>query len=354
MTRVTLIAFALLSGFFYVTGKPVDENGQQVNRFADFGKHKFIAAHALDRTSPKKLTSRDKYSSLYLRSDRQDKAATRNEYASIRDPALPSRNPRRVANSSFKYAKLPPALPIETPIKLVQLAKTETSQTFSEGRNKFTRGTTKPLGQSYQQRYVKSQKPVLGPRLTAVLVKRELRRIGCYSGNVTSNWDDNARAAITFYNTSTGSSLTTKTPLVSSLEHLQQVTKTVCVETPTINETSLASAGKRKANTRTRAFKRVSKWRTKARSRKAAFRPTSTTRTPQYEIKRPRLVENYIAPPSMKRRKIKRMRRARYLKKKRIAKRKARRRTAVRSWRKRYRRKRFGFSNNGGNFTLNN
>ena len=354
MTRVTLIAFALLTGFFYVTGKPVDENGLEINRFADFGKHKFIAAHALESTSAKQLIPQDKPSSQKLRSDRRDKAATRNKRASANGPALPSRNPRRIASRSSKYAKLPPILRKKTPKKLVQLAKTDPTVTFREGRNKFTGGTIKPLGQGYQQRYVKSQKPVLGPRLTAVLVKRELRRIGCYSGHVTSVWDDSARAAITFYNTSTSSNLTTKTPLVSSLERLQQVTKTVCVEQPVINGTTIASAGKPKAVRKT--IKRARKWRTNVRVRKAAYRPSSTARTPQYEITRPRLVENYIAPPSVKPRKAKRTHRAQRLKRIRVARarKKVRRRTAVRSWKKRYRRKKFGFSNNGGSFTLNN
>ncbi len=353
MARVTLIAFALLTGFFYVTGKPVDENGLEINRFADFGNHKVIATHALESTSAKPLIPRNKPSSQKLRSDQRDKAAKRHKRASARGPALPSRNPRRVASRSTKYAILPPAPTKATPKKLVQLAKTETSQTFREGRNKFTGGIIKPLGQSYQQRYVRSQKPVLGPRLTAVLVKRELRRIGCYSGNVTSVWDDSARAAITHYNTSTGSSLTTKAPLVTSLERLQQVTKTACVKKPEINGTTIASADKN--NAVTRKITRVSNWRTNVRVRKAAFQPTSTARTPQYKIRRPRLVENYIAPPTTKARKVRRKHRAKRLKRIRIAKRKkARRRTAVRSWRRHYKRKKFGFSNNGGSFSLNN
>ncbi len=352
MARVTLIAFALLTGFFYVTGKPVDENGQEINRFADFGKQKFIAARTLESTSVKQLIPRDKPSSQKLRSDRRDKAEARNKRASANGPTLPSRNPRRVANRSSKFAILPPVPRENKPKKLVQLTTTIASQTFREGRNKFTGGTIRPLGQSYPQRFVKSQKPVLGPRLTAVLVKRELRRIGCYSGNVTSVWNDSARAAITFYNTSTGSSLTTKAPLVSSLERLQQVTKTVCVEKPVINKTTIARADT--PNPEIRKIKRVSKWRTNVRVRKAAFRPVSTARIPRYEIQRPLLVENYIAPPAAKPRKARRKYRTKRLKRIRIAKRKARRRTAVRSWKRQYRRKRFGFSSNGGSFTLNN
>ncbi len=357
MGRVTLIAFALLTGFFYVTGKPVDENGLEINRFADFGNHKFTATRALESTSAKPQIPRNKPSSQKLRSDQRDKAVKRNKRASAQGPALPSRNPRRVSSRSPKFAILPPApapAPTKTtPKKLVQLAKTETSQTFREGRNKFTGGTITPLGHSYQQRYVRSQKPVLGPRLTAVLVKRELRRIGCYSGSVTSVWDDSARAAITQYNTSTGSSLTTKTPLVSSLERLQQVTKTVCVEEPEINGTTIASVDNN--NAVTRKIKQVNKWRTNVRVRKAAFQPAPTAQTPQYEITRPRLVENYIAPPTTKATEIKSKSRAKRLKRIRIAKRKkARRRTAIRSWRRHYRRKKFGFSNNGGSFSLNN
>ncbi len=349
MARVTLIAFALLTGFFYVTGKPVNESGQEISRFASPANHKVIAEQALHRNISNQLISTDITSPTSKRATRKERAT---------GPQLPSRNPRRVASRSSKYAKSTPAPQTKT----IQLAAADTSssQTFHQGRNKFSGGIVKPLGQSYQQKYVKSQKPVLGPRLTAVLVKRELRRIGCYSGNVTSNWDDSARAAITFYNTSTGSSLATKTPLVSSLEHLQQITKTACVEQPVVEGTIIASAGQRKSEPNTKTVRRVSKWRTNVRVRKATFRTTSTARPPRYEITRPRLVENYIAPPEFqprpvtKPRKVRRTKRVRRLKRVRIAKRNARRRTAVRSWRKRYRRKRFGFSNNGGNFSLNN
>ncbi len=353
MARVTFIAFALLSGFFYVTGKPVDDSGNEINRFADLANHKVIAENVLAVTSSKQMISLAKDRSENKRSDRSEQAA---------GPALPSRNPRRITSRSSKYANalpvLAPAAPnTNIPVTLIQLAANDTSQTFQQGRNKFTGGTVKPLGQGYQQKYVRSQKPVLGPRLTAVLVKRELKRIGCYRGNVTSVWNDSARAAITLYNTRTGSSLATKTPLVSSLEHLQQITKAVCVDEPVTRGTIIASAGQRKAQPSSKAspssksVKRGSNWRTNVQIRKATYLPAPTVRTPRYTIKRPRLIENYLAPPVVTPPKVKRSRRVKRI---RVAKRKAKRRTAVRSWKKRYRRKKFGFRSNGGSFTLNN
>ena len=279
MARVTLVAFALLTGFFYVTGKPVDETGQEINRFADFAIPKVVAEEVVDETTSKHLISNKNQSMEDKASNRNSTAERGRKLASIKAPELPSRNPRRIAARSSKLAL---AHRSSAALNSIKLAKVETTATFQQGRNKFTGGAVKPLGLSYQQRYVKSQKPVLGPRLTAVLVKRELRRIGCYRGNVTSNWDDSARAAITSFNIKTGSNLAIKTPLVSSLERLQQITKTVCVEQPVIDGTIIASAGQRKTNSKAKSFTKVSKWRTKVRVRKAAYRPSTTSQTPRY------------------------------------------------------------------------
>ena len=354
MTRVTLVAFALLTGFFYVTGKPADESGQGTNTFADLAKYKNITEHSLRLDRTKQLISSTNSSSSTANSSLESQSR---KHASIKAPALPTRNPRRIKNGSAQYAKLTPSTVAVKPAKKIQLAKAEPTRTFQDGRNKFTGGTAKPLALSYQQRFVKSQKPVLGPRLTAVLIKRELRRVGCYKGNVTSKWDDSARAAVTFFNTSTGSNLAANKPVVSSLEQIQQITKTVCVDQPVIEGTIIASAGLPNAAPTALTIKKASRWRTSVQHKKAAYRRVTALRTSQLNTRRPRVAERYIAPPKQRvrpRRKARKYRIRKRSKRIRVAKRKARRRTAVRSWKRKYRRKRFGFSGHGGNLSLNN
>lgn len=358
MTRVTFVAFALLSGFFYITGKPVTPTGQVTNTFTDLVNHRTISDHRSTNNISKHLISHPKSTAISAKS----KDIHRRQLAKLEGPTLPIRNPRRTTTPIVKYAKLVPTSASSTPVKTTHIAKVNTTKTFQDGRNKLNGGTIKPLGFSYQQRYVKPQKPVLGPRLTAVLLKRELRRLGCYGGNVTSKWDDSARAAVAFFNSSTGSNLATKTPLVSSLEKVQQITKTVCVEQPIIEGTIIASAGQGKAlgksrgksGLKTRTIKKTTRWRTNIQYRKASYRPAPTS-APQYNIRRTRTAERYIALPThlARPRKTSRKYRIKRVKRTRISRRKARRRTAVRSWRKRHRRKRFGFKSFAGSVSLN-
>ena len=228
MTRLTLVAFVLLTGFFYITGKPVDENGIIINTYADLAKQKVEAGLISTNLLPK-LTSSDQYGSFkkhaVLRGG-DDLVAKTDQGA---NPQIPVRNPRRLAAAAPRFdtpSSASASTPMLATVKTVSLSG-NTNQRFGQARNKTTGATIKPLAESYRQRYVKTKKPVLGPRLTAVLLKRELRRVGCYNGNITSKWDNNARTAVQNFNTNAGTSITAGTPTVATLEHLQQITSIV-------------------------------------------------------------------------------------------------------------------------------
>ena len=272
MTRLTLIAFVLLTGFFYVTGKPVDENGFVINSYADFAKQNIgtgLHATALRsrETPPLTVAQTDQYAPF-----------ADNRTAGI--PDMPVRNPRRLAALPLKRdisvpasASTPRTTPAPT-IKTAALATKNPSPIFGEARNKFTGATIKPLITSYRQRYVKTQKPVLGPRLTAVLLKRELRRVGCYSGNITSKWDKDARAAVQHFNLNAGTNVAAATPSLATLEHLQQTTKTICTTKPVIARTIIASTAPIASTIA--VVKKSTAWRTKVKRRKVAYRPKTS------------------------------------------------------------------------------
>lgn len=357
MTRITLVAFVLLTGFFYVTGKPVDETGPVTNTFADLASQKTVIGQAPKSNGISNLfASRDAQAGRN-RDVRAVKPVQISQNTKAATPDIPARNPRRgITSSPEKTKTIPKVRPTtSSAVQTARLGNRETNQIFGEARANFTGGAIKPLVVSYQQRYRKARQPVLGPRLTAVLVKRELRRIGCYRGNVTSNWDNSAKAALQLYNTNAGTNLSTQTPTVGSLEKLQLVTKTVCFEKPVTKPTIVAHI--LPTRSKTVALRKNNQWRTKIQRRKTNYRPLPTSNSPRYNrgVKR-RVVDTHDARPitRSKPHTIAKKRRIKHTKRTRVAKRKARRRTAVRSWRRTYRRKRFGFSNRGGSFSLNN
>jgi hypothetical protein len=358
MTRITLVAFVLLTGFFYITGKPVDETGPLPNTFADLAKHKVLVGQVSKSINPEYLDTAS-HSQLgqngpvgEIKSIQQKSRAAA--------PQIPVRNPRRIAPLSPQYAKFAAKHdPVATrAIKKPEVDNKKPELVFGEARNKFTVGAVKPLVVSYQQRYVKVKKPVLGPRLTTVLLKRELKRVGCYRGNVSGNWDDEAQAALQLFNTNSGANLPLKIPAVATLEKLQQVRKTVCVnkpEKPTAGQAIIANA--RPALLKSGFTKKSNQWRTKIQYKKTAYHPLPTSVPPLYNDKNTRS-ENVLTIPAVKRTKkkytITKRYRSKRRKKIRIARRKAKRRTAVRSWKRTYRRKRFGFRHRDGSFSFNN
>ena len=362
MTRLTLVAFIALTGFFYVTGKPVDETGPVVNRFADLAGQKTVAA-----AMPSALLTGQMASPSLPRSGDNHNFDLTKQLAStggVRALDIPVRNPRRVAKALPRIAQAVKKTPIGA-VRTASVAKPKSSQMFGQVRHKITSVSAKPLAVSYQQRFVKTTKSVLGPRLTAVLIKRELRRVGCYDGNVTSKWDDKARAAVETFNFNAGTKLATSVPVVASLERLQQATKTVCLEKPATKPTIIVravTAGTVASVSAIRAKQKTTAWRTrtsrqKAEDRKPSFRIIPTVTEPRYRsVGTIGPVETYDRPQyrRIKKRRLVSKKRARRLKRIRVAKRKARRRTAVRSWKRTYRRKKFGFRRTGGDFSIGN
>ena len=368
MTRITFVAFAMLTGFFYVTGKPIEESSAQLTTFADLSPQKSLVGYTSPRTvtEPVKHTSPSrpaaKYFKTALADNPQTAPAATASHTSMAAPEIPIRNPRRADKAKAQYASLmaKPATPTNTEpgvtsdgaTAVKSPEKTNKVGVFGEARTKQTDATIKPLAVSYQQRFAKPRKPVLGPRLTAVLVKRELRRVGCYSGNVTSNWDEGARNAVAAFNINADTTLATGKPTVNMLERLQQITSKVC-KNPAINGTVIAN----RQAVKTKSLRKTTSWRTKIQRRKATYRRAPSTVGSGYKsVGHIGLAETYATPQTsrVKRNKIARKHRARRAKKIRITKRKARRKTAVRSWKRTYRRKRFGFKSSNGSFSLEN
>jgi hypothetical protein len=263
-------------------------------------------------------------------------------------PDVPNRNPRRATTGVIKTAAL------------AKKTKTNDTSAFGEARSKTTSASSKPLVVSYQQRYTKAKQPVLGPRLTAILLKRELRRVGCYDGNITSNWDENARNAVQQFNLKVGYNLPVEIPQAAALAKVQQVAKIICRKELPVGRTIVA-----KAETTTPKLQREKKsrqWRTNVQRRNVAFRPMPTSSykkktasrsrparsryeaAPVYRAK-PRAVAKRRAHVARKRAKARRLRVA--------TKKRARRKTAIRGWKRTYRRKKFGFRNRGGSISLN-
>ncbi len=373
MMRITLVAFVVMTGFFYLTGKPAEENGRSVDVFAGLAGHDVFAERSLAKAG-KEATNR----SEHFPDDRMAILGGREETPPDQKVALtggwtgtparldiPTRNPRRLSQPLQQArAGAPAAAALSVPaliVKAAQPRKTETEPAFEQARNKFTAATIKPLGVSYQQRFVKpATKPVLGPRLTAVLLKRQLKRLGCFSGIINGNWDAGARAAIDRFNAGTGASLSSRLPLVRSLERVQMTTGSVCAPEPKAAPTAVAAAGRLPLPARPVA-QNPSSWDTSLQrppaqeNRTTAFQIFPSAVKPRYKTVGSRALAKGYAPASITRAKRARMARirAKRLRKIRIAKRKARRRTAVRSWKRTYRRKRFGFTQNGGGLSLN-
>lgn len=349
MTRITLIAFVLLTGYFYMTGKSVDENGPQINSFTNLAGPKTTVADArLSRTDG--LNQTDEMAKLILSSWDTGTAA----------PELPARNPRRLVSPSPRLVVATHKSSLSA-IKAAALVKPKTRQIFGEVRNKVTSASVKPLAINYQQRYIKTHKSVLGPRLTAVLVKRELRRVGCYRGNVTSSWNKDARTAIETFNLNTGAKLTSERPTVRSLEKIQQVTKIVCSDKINARRRVIADVSPvpRLGTSKTKTLKKAEPWRGKVQ--RQIKQPSNSTRralpivAPRYKSNRKmRLVGTYNSRIRIKQRRRARiyphMRGKRYY----IVRRKARRRPLVRSWRRHNRPRKFGFKLSGGSFSENN
>ncbi len=353
MTRITFVAFALLTGFFYITGKPVDETAPSINRFADLSRESlFLSKKTLEPASKSSLSSDQPESGHNI----SDAVETENPAGAL---ALPARNPRRDVQRSLHLAR-PLIQPARKKIIIAKPLDKKASLDFGTAQNKFTGGSIKPLAVSYRQRYVKVQKPVLGPRLTAVLLLRELKRVGCYKGRITTHWNDSAKIAMQHFNKSTGSRLVAASPTIVTLEKLQQFTQTACPEKPVLIKPAILARGSAASSSyqvNKNPVTHNNEWRTKVKYKEAAFRQAPLTIAPRYNIpQRPssQTVSDsasitYVRKPIQVIR-----RKARKVRKYRVAKRKFRRKRAIRSWRRHYRRKRFGFHNTGGSFSLNN
>jgi len=365
MTRITLIAFVLLTGYFYMTGKSVDENGPQINSFTNLAGPKTTITDArLSRTSGQLLhlnksqTGGNRSDGLN-QTDELTKLIQSSWNTGAAAPELPARNPRRLASPSPRLIVATHKSSLSA-IKAAALVKPKTRQIFGEVRNKVTSASVKPLAINYQQKYIKTHKSVLGPRLTAVLVKRELRRVGCYRGNVTSSWNKDARTAIETFNFNTGAKLPSERPTVSSLERIQQVAKIVCSNKTNAGRRVIADAGPvpRLGTSKTKALKKVEPWRSK--TQRQIKQPSNSTRralpivAPRYKSDRKmRLVGTYNSRIRIKRRRARiypHMRGEKYY----IARQKARRRPLVRSWRRHNRPRKFSFKLSAGSFSDNN
>lgn len=368
MSRLTFISFILLTGFFYVTGKPVGKTDQQINRSAEVSSQAFVSnekaklsnAFAMRGKEPKLLQPAPSPLQIH------GVASARNIM-----PELPSRNPRRqnLAPSEMVIATATGISMVRKDIvakvsaKIITPKKPVRNLTFADVRNKSTSSTTKPLAVSYKQRYVKAEKPVLGPRLTAILLKRELRRVGCYDGTITSSWDGSARNAIKGFNLNANNNLTVKMPTATALEQVQQTAKTVCIKRPSTGRTVIANATR--AVKKNLVTKKVRRWKPKLLKskrpvRKAALFTKPKALPPVSSPKRTAYTKSARKRVRIKRRGYraiaKRVRRKqRYVRRKqRYARRTVRRRTAVRSWKRTYRRRRFRFRRSGMEFSIGN
>ncbi len=369
MSRITFIAFIMLSGFFYVTGKPVDKTELQISGDGSVAlldsdaSQTTKTSHASILPEKKSGTYAPSLAPVLIRVVPPIKNAGLQRKSEGLQP--PSRNPRRQNTTPAKIvtAALAPQKTPASPEKPVIRGRTEIAflkkpvknLTFADVKSKSTSGAVRPLMINYQKRYVKAKKPVLGPRLTAILLKRELRRVGCYEGAITSSWNDNARSAVKNFNLNSNGKLAVKTPTATALEHVQQTTKVVCVKKTPALRTIVANVPAAVATTL--AAKKLNPWTTKLqRSKRSAqnsefldetsdILPLNTEPTAQNYIRK-------VRKPSVRRPNYRAI--AKRVRKSRYARRTVRRRTAVRSWKRTYRRRRFGFKRSGMEFSIGN
>ncbi len=363
MGRITFIAFIMLSGFFYVTGKPVDKAELQISGAAGVVPPGFATgravktAHVSLQDEKRAKTPAPSLAPVLIR------AVTPVKNAELQYKGgglqVPSRNPKRrnfVPSQIITTAMVAPRNTApKSRTEIAFLKKPVKNLTFEDVKSRSTSAAVKPLMVSYQKRYVKEKNPVLGPRLTAILLKRELRRVGCYEGAITSSWNDNARSAVENFNINSNGKLTVKTPTAIALEQVQQTTKIVCVKKAPVARTIVANVPAAVATTL--AAKKASQWTTKLqRSKRSTQNSTfSGEATDILPLQAVPATQNYVRrvrKTRVKRRNYRAI--AKRVRKTRYARRTARRRTAVRSWKRTYRRKRFGFRRSGMEFSIGN
>ena len=371
MSRLTFLAFMMLTGFFYITGKPADESDNQVNRFAGTMRQDFAPAGKVGGLrAPVTQQASGPTDAVPGRmvlpvSRKKNVAQSKMDVAEL-FPLLPSRNPRRsktsITHNASDYGIRTAALAVPASYNRIKVSSNpKPIKAFSFDDIKSSSTAIKPLAVSYRQRYVKIKRPVLGPRLTAILIKRELRRVGCYKGTITSKWDSGVKNAIQDFNLHTNSNLIAASPNADSLQRMQQITRMVCPQEPVAARTIVASIGKkkRKVKGKRHAF-HGRKW----PPAKTAVRPTRKLTAPVFRsastsplalnrgtkaryndaVQKPAFVKSARSARKVRARRrnfraIAARRRARL----RFARRTIQRRTAVRGWRRTYRRRRFGF-----------
>lgn len=246
MTRLTILGFVLLTGFFYLTGKPI-------NQSADLDMATGAINGVLERTqigapgSQPTMTTAGNPAQMALLDSEPKAAANTSDL-----PDLPVRRPSR------SIAKLADAQPVAVPLEMQPVP-----------------ATAKPLIKGYQDRFATPQPPILGPRLTAVLIKRELRRVGCYDGNITGVWDDSARSAVQAYNSAAGSKISAEEPGVAALETLQQASHVVCSNGGTTAGSTIAAYPAAGAGVVAAASDSATNWNSMVTRRKVSFEPTT-------------------------------------------------------------------------------
>ena len=162
MTRFTFVAFLCFTGFFYVTGKPDDESRLLTTSFADLAMQN-VARQAENNNQPKYLAPSNMDQSAGARPDAKKISPPPAADQKINAARLeaPTRNPRRVADASRKYAK---PIPVKKPaprfasLKAKRAAAANAERVIGEARNKLTNSSGKSLAVSYQQRFVKPKK----------------------------------------------------------------------------------------------------------------------------------------------------------------------------------------------------
>ena len=381
MSRFTFVAFLLLTGFFYSTGKPVDKSDRTGEPVMARGKQHsasgqvaslFSAPSGLSRhsetISPKKRASTPSLQPVLIHQDRLEKAPLVGEKTASRLPAFPVRNPRRIkvaqgraTITEAKTARRSPAVDQRSERHLVVAQKPFKNLTFENAQAKSTSAIVKPLAISYQQRHIHPSKPVIGPRLTTILLLRELRRVGCYKGTISSHWNKDAKEAVQEFNLNTNRNLAVRAASSTSLDSVQQVTRTVCRKKKPAGRAIFASAASSQAKHNLRPKtqlwkKRKTTYAALPAREKVAFKPELGSKGRKLKRK------NYEATaiPAFKTRVKKRSyraiaarrNRARQASKRRYARRTVQRKTAVRAWRRTYHRRKFRFRRSGINFSL--
>lgn len=349
MTRLTIIGFLLLSGFFYLTGRPIDQNADQ----------EFAAQLTRGVESGSPLAPRAGQASagtLVAATDAQmtPTAGRLAEPAALPDlpTRKPARQPQAIAQLATEVAR--PAQPTVT--------ETAAAEAKSESGAVAANGTT-PLFKSMQERYAAPKPAVLGPRLTAVLIKRELRRVGCYDGNITGIWDDGARQAIERYNSQSGSRINADAPDVATLEALQRLTEPACTDAGANGTTVAAATGAGTAAGAIAAMarndaatERASSWQGSEPRKSIAYQPPSpgagvlvssledgTQAQEQSRVYR-------LAPAREPRRRAARSNRVKGFA---VAQPFFKAKSLVKSWKSYAPSRRFGFTSRNGSFTLN-